>query len=155
MDSGRVALDTNVLWHGMLPSNDPIAPVCRELLRAVDDGKLEAYVSTLSMVELPKVVRPQLQIEKLVALTEELRSSRIVWVPLDEAIALKSRELGLERNLAPAYDAVVLATAVHVGAEALYTYDRDDFPVGKTIDGVHVQSPALPPHLAQQHLSLE
>lgn len=100
----------------MLPSDDPVAPVCREILRAVDDGELEAYASTLSIVELPKVIRPQLPIERLVVLTEQLRASRIVWVPLDEPIALKTREVGLERGLAPAYDAVILATAIHVGA---------------------------------------
>ena len=116
-----------MLWHGMLPSDDPVAPICRGLLRAVDDGELEAYASTLSMVELPKVIRPQLPVERLVALTEQLRASRIIWVPLDEAIALHAREVGLERGLAPAYDAVILATAIYVGASNLYTHDRDDF----------------------------
>lgn len=155
MASERVALDTNVLWHGMLPSDDPVAPICRGLLRAVDDGELEAYASTLSMVELPKAIRPQLPVERLVALTEQLRASRIIWVPVDEAIALRAREVGLERGLAPAYDAVILATAIDVGASHLYTHDRDDFPVDQTIDGVRVQAPVLPPHLAQQHFEIE
>lgn len=90
MASDRIVLDTNVLWHGMLPSDDPVAATCREILSAVDDGGLEAYASTRSIVELPKVIRPQLPIEKLVALTEQLRASRIIWVPVDETIALKA-----------------------------------------------------------------
>lgn len=151
----RIALDTNVLWHGMLPSDDPVAPVCREILTAVDDGTIEAYASTLSLVELPKVIQPALPLEKLVALTEQLRRSKIVWVPVDEEVALKAREVGLERGLAPAYDAVILATAIHVRASRLYTHDRDDFPVGQTIDGVKVQAPTLPPELAQQSFDVE
>lgn len=151
----RIALDTNVLWHGMLPSDDPIAPVCREILTAVDDGAIEAYASTLSLVELPKVIQPALPLEKLVALTEQLRRSKIVWVPVDEEVAMKAREVGLERGLAPAYDAVILATAIHVRASRLYTDDGDDFPVGQTIDGVKVQAPTLPPELAQQSFDVE
>lgn len=155
MASERISLDTNILWHGMLQSDDPVAPICREILGAVDDGDLEAYASTLSIVELPKVIRPKLPIEKLVALTEQLRASRIIWVPLDEAIALKAREVGLERGLAPAYDSVILATAIHVGASSLYTHDRDDFPVDQLVDGVRVQKPSVPSHLAQQHFEIE
>ena len=139
----------------MLPSDDPVAPVCREILAAVDDGYIEAYASALSLVELPKVIRPALPLEKLVALTEQLRASKIIWVPLDEAVAMTAREVGLERGLAPAFDAVILATAIHVRASRLYTHDRGDFPVGQTIDGVQVQSPTLPPELAQQSFDVE
>jgi predicted nucleic acid-binding protein len=92
----RVVFDTNVLWHGLLPSDDPIAPVCKRLLYAVDEGEIQAYSSTLSLVELPKVIVPRLPIERLVALTELLRDSAIVWVPLTEAIAMRARELSLE-----------------------------------------------------------
>ena len=155
MASERIALDTNVLWHGMLPSDDPVAPICREILLAVDDGDLEAYASALSIVELPKVIRPALPIERLVALTEQLRRSRIIWVPVDETIAIAAREVGLERGLPPSYDAVILATAIHVRASRLYTHDRDDFPVGQVIDGVHVQQPSLPPELAQQSFEVD
>lgn len=149
MAEHRIVFDTNVLWHGMLPSEDPIAPTCKRLIQGVDDGEIEAYSSTLSLVELPKVIEPPLPIEALIALTEALRDSAIVWVPLTKAIAMRARDLSLERELVPAYDAVILATAVEVRASSLYTYDQDDFPVGETVDGVDVSIPKLPPHLAQ------
>lgn len=89
----RLTFDTNVFWHGMLPSTDSVAPTCRRLLQAVDDGELNVPCSTLVLVELPKVLAPQYPIEELVALTENLRSSAVEWVPVTESIAIKAREL--------------------------------------------------------------
>lgn len=146
----RICFDTNVIWHGMLPSTSPIAPVCKRLMKAVDDGELDVWCSTMVLVELPKVLEPQLPVERIVALTESLRSSRIEWVPLTVSIAMKARELGLEHALAPAHDAAILATAVEVGASTLLTENREDFPVGQTVGGVHVAEPFLPGDLAQQ-----
>lgn len=149
----RLVFDTNVLWHALLPSQDPIAPTCERLMKAVDDGEIRAYCSALSLVELPKVIRPDLSIDQVVALTERLRASDII--PVTAEVALRAREVGLERELAPAYDAVILATAIEVRASALYTYDRDDFPVDQTIDGVRISTPVLPPDLAQTSLEVE
>jgi predicted nucleic acid-binding protein len=64
---------------------------------------------------------PPLPIERLVALTETLRDSAIVWVPLTEAIATRARELSLGRQLAPAYDGASLGTAIEIRAGSLYT----------------------------------
>lgn len=145
----RFTLDTNIFWHGMLPSTDPVAPTCRRLIQGVDDGDLDVWCSTLVLVELPKVLAPQYSIEQLVALTENLRSSAVQWVPVTEAIAVKARELSLERSIAPAYDAIMLSTAIEVGATTLMSDDREDFPVGETVDGVTVRAPFLPADLAQ------
>lgn len=90
--------------------------------------------------------------ETLVALTENLRSSAVNWVPVTESIAMKARELSLQRSIAPAYDAIMLATAIEVDATTLMTYDRDDFPVGRTVDGVMVRTPVLPAGLAQDEI---
>lgn len=139
----------------MLPSHDPVAETCRRLLRAVDEGEIRAYSSTLSLVELPKVITPQLPIERLVALTEELHKSRIIWVPLTESVAIRARGLSLERRLAPAYDAVILATAIEVRAQILHTHDRSDFPMNQTIDGVVVSGPSLPPRMAQGRFNVD
>ena len=155
MADQRLVFDTNVLWHALLSSHDPIAPTCERLMEAVDDGEIRAYCSALSLVELPKVIRPDLSIDQVVALTERLRASNIIWVPVTAEVALRAREVGLERELAPAYDAVILATAIEVRASALYTYDRDDFPVGRTIYGVQISTPVLPPDLAQTSLEVE
>lgn len=46
-------------------------------------------------------------------------------------------------------------TAIEVRASALYTYDRDDFPVGQTIDGVRISTPVVPPDLAQTSFDVE
>lgn len=97
----RLTFDTNVFWHGMLRSEDPIAPTCRRLVQAVDDGELEVLCSTLVLVELPKVLEPKYPIETLVALTENLLSSAVQWVPVTESIAMKARELSLERSISP------------------------------------------------------
>lgn len=148
----RVTFDTNVFWHGMLPSSDPVAPTCRRLVRAADDGDLDVWCSTLVLVELPKVLAPDYPIGTLVSLTENLRSSAVNWVPVTESIAMKARELSLERSIAPAYDAVMLATAIEVGATTLMTYDRDDLPVDQTIDEVMVRTPFLPAGLAQDEI---
>lgn len=151
----RFTFDTNVFWHGLLPTGDSIAPTCQRLLEAVDDGEIEAWCSTLVLIELPKVLTGQLPIERLVALTEALRDSRMHWVPLTESIAMRARELSLERGLAPAYDAAMLATATEVGATTLMTYDRDDLPIGETIDGVTVLEPHLPGALAQEQMDVD
>lgn len=74
----------------MLGSTDPVAPVCRRLVQAADDGELEVWCSTLVLVELPKVLAPQYPIEELVARTENLRSSAVERVPLTESISMKA-----------------------------------------------------------------
>lgn len=151
----RLSFDTNVFWHGSLPSDDPIAPICRRLLQAVDDDEIEAWCSTLVLIELPKVLSDQFPIERLVALTENLRDSRVHWVPLTESIAVRARELSLERAIAPPYDAAMLATAIEVGATNLMTYDRDDLPIGEVVEGVTVDLPFLPGPLAQGELDMD
>lgn len=151
----RLSFDTNVFWHGLLPSDDPIAPVCRRLLQAANDGQIEAWCSALVLIELPKVLSDQFSIDRLVALTENLRDSRVHWVPLTESIAIGARELSLERRIAPPYDAAVLATAIEVGATTLMTYDRDDLPIGEIVDGVKVEMPFLPGALAQGELDVD
>ena len=103
MADPRLVFDTNVLWHALLPSDDPVAPTCERLMEAVDDDEIRAYCSALSLVELPKVIRPDLPIDQVVALTERLRASSITWVPVTAEVALRAREVGLERGLAPAY----------------------------------------------------
>jgi predicted nucleic acid-binding protein len=154
-DGMRVAVDTNVLWHGLVPASDhPAAGTCRELLRAIDDGHLAAFASTLTLVELPKVARPPLPIERIVAITETLRASRIRWVQLDEVIAFQARDLALQNVISTAYDAVKLATAIAVGARYLFTTDSDDFPIGATVEGVKVSVPLLPGHVAQGEFEL-
>jgi predicted nucleic acid-binding protein len=152
---GRYVFDTNVLWHGLLPSDDPVSVTCRRLLEAVDDGEIQAFASTMSLVELPKVIAPPLPLERLVALTETLRHSRIIWIPVDEAIAFRARDIALQQQLAPAYDAVILATAIEIRASRLYTHDREDFPVGETVEGVAVTTPELPNHLAQERFDID
>lgn len=148
----RYVFDTNVLWHGLIPSDDKVAETCRRLLQATDDGEIHAYSSALTLVELPKVVRPELPIEKVVQLTDALRRSAITWVPLTDAIAMRARDLSLEQTITKAYDAVILATAIEIRAHTLYTHDRDDFPIGQTIDGVRVRAVELPPELRQGSL---
>jgi predicted nucleic acid-binding protein len=151
----RLSFDTNVFWHGSLPSDDPVAPVCRRLLQAVDEGEEEAWCSALVLIELPKVLAGQFPIERLVALTENLRYSSVHWVPLTESIAIRARELSLERGIAPPYDAAMIATAVEVGATTLMTYDRDDLPIGDVVEGVKIELPFLPGGLAQGELDMD
>lgn len=148
----RYVFDTNVLWHGLIPSDDTIGVTCRRLMQATDDGEIHAYASALSLVELPKVIRPELPIEKVVTLTDALRRSAITWVPLTDAIAMRARDLSLEQIITKAYDAVVLATAVEIRAHRLYTHDRDDFPIRQTIGDVRVRAVELPPELRQGSL---
>ena len=148
----RYVFDTNVLWHGLIPSGDAIGETCRRLMQAMDDGEIHAYASALTLVELPKVIRPELPIEQIVRLTDALRRSAITWVPLTDAIAMRARDLSLEQTIKKAYDAVILATALEIRAHTLYTHDRDDFPVGDVIDGVRVRPVELPPELRQGSL---
>ncbi|MFP5309112.1 MAG: PIN domain-containing protein [Actinomycetes bacterium] len=150
----RVSFDTNIIWHGLLPSTNAAAPVCRRLMAAVDDGEIEVWCSTLVLVELPKVLAPQMPIERIVALTETLRASPINWVPLTRRVALLAREIGLEDGLAPAYDATIIATAVEVGVTTLMSENSDDFPVGRSVRGVTISEPFLPGHLAQGRLDV-
>jgi predicted nucleic acid-binding protein len=119
-----VLIDTNVFLAARAP-REPGHRASLRLLDAVDDGRLEALVSVVTLAEL----RAGFSDAQLPALwtpfLSHLRASRSYSIePVDEAIALAAGQLRESTRLALP-DALVLATAKLRRAEVVATQDLE------------------------------
>ncbi|MCI4370195.1 MAG: PIN domain-containing protein [Thermoplasmata archaeon] len=124
MGAVRVVVDTNVFLTARAPRESGHA-ASRQLLDAVDDGRLEAMVSVITLAEL----RAGFTVAQVPALwtpfLSHLRASPFYSIePVDEAIALAAGEIrGSTRLALPA--ALILATARLRDATFVATQDLE------------------------------
>lgn len=146
----RAGIDTsvivNVLCSGTDRGDASRYPHSLRLLDAVDDGRVQAGLSTMVLVEtfatnaIRGTPEPRAEMAKR-------RSAAVKWatdgtfelVEVDRQVAELARELSWQYQLM-APDAIVLATSVDRGHEALFTWDSDLLKVG-THDDLHVVEP--------------
>ncbi|MCI4329149.1 MAG: PIN domain-containing protein [Thermoplasmata archaeon] len=124
MSGARVLVDTNVFLAARA-AREPGHAASRRLLDAVDDGRLEALVSVITLAEL----RAGFTVAKLPALwtpfLSHLRASHSYSVePVEEEIALAAGELRESTHLGLP-DALILATARLRGAKFVATLDLE------------------------------
>jgi len=122
----------------------------RSLLDDADDRKLEIVTSTFSIVEVAyapvektsTLLDPQIE-ASIAALWGSGSPVRVV--ELDALIAAQARQLVREglankRRIKPG-DAIHLATAMRLGADALHTYNLKDFKRWATPTGLTICNP--------------
>lgn len=66
----------------------------------------------------------------------------IHWVEVDLVIAREARRLSCAHRLRGA-DAIHLASAIRATCDALMTWNKKDFPIGQTVEGVEVRVPSV------------
>lgn len=123
MDVPRVVIDTNVFLSAR-DASEPGHAAARKLLETVDDGKVRAIVSVVTIAEL----RAGFEAAQVPALwtpfLSHLRASPSCTIePADEAIALTAGELRSDTGLRLP-DALILATALRRGADCVATEDQ-------------------------------
>jgi predicted nucleic acid-binding protein len=120
----RVLVDTNVFLAARA-SREPGHAASRRLLDAVDDGRLEALVSVITLAEL-RAGFTAAQIPAFwTPFLSHLRASHSYSIePVDEAIALAGGELRESTHLALP-DALILATAQLRNAKFVATQDLE------------------------------
>jgi predicted nucleic acid-binding protein len=118
-----VALDTAPLI-AFIAKEEPYLAVVRPLFQAIDQGKIRAVTSTVTLIEV--LVRPLR--EKNAELATQYkdiltRAKYLTTYSLDEPIALQAAELRASLNLRTP-DAIQVATAMIGGADTLITNDK-------------------------------
>jgi predicted nucleic acid-binding protein len=107
----------------------PFAKAARAVLAAIRDGKAQAVLSTLALLEVqvgPYRKGDQDLADRYFVLLQELVNCQ--WVPVSYRISDLAARLRAEHGLA-APDAIHLATALESGAEIFVTNDRGLPPV--------------------------
>lgn len=123
-DATRLMLDTSALiaFHN---DNELVHPLARHLLRRIETegGRLTGYYSVISAAEL--LVRPFRisQVDFTFILTFLTTFPNLVVLPMDLTVATQSATIRAVTNLRLP-DAVVVASALLAGCEAIITNDR-------------------------------
>lgn len=122
MNDGTVVIDTNVFLAARAPG-EPSYTASRTLLESVDDGKLRAVVSVITIAELRAGFTPAQLPALWTPFLSHLKASPFFSIePIGEAIALAAGALRSEAGLRLP-DALVLATALHRDADCVVTED--------------------------------
>jgi predicted nucleic acid-binding protein len=115
----------------------------QQIMDAADQGQIELYVSMFSYVEcLSQTPTPNPDIGTEARVRERLDSERMNKVEFSRAVALHARELHLTHQYKLG-DAIHIASALEAEVDVLFTFDKDDFPIGERVGGVWVDLPYL------------
>jgi predicted nucleic acid-binding protein len=122
-DGATVLIDTNPIIY--LFEGNPLASAFRSLFEAVDEGRIQAMVTPITVAEVlsgPLKSRK----EALAARYQRAITQNAGWSVrvIDADIAVLAARLRLRYSL-KLPDAIQLAAAVETGCYALVTHDRD------------------------------
>lgn len=127
-------------------SNEPAGnpEMAIQILTAAQTGAFTIHASVFLATEVIRAGKgkPPLDPAMDAKVDQYIQGGGIEWVELDLPLALKARQMARDHGLKPG-DAIHLATAVHVGCDRLLTWNTNDFPPGKTVDGVTFAEPYL------------
>lgn len=99
--------------------------ICNAIIEAAQKGEIRLMASYLTLAEVGRIP-DQYPSEAEDAIAEFFKSrSYIIEVAVDWFVCRIARDLMTRFNLG-CRDAIHLATAIHVKADALHTYDYDD-----------------------------
>jgi predicted nucleic acid-binding protein len=94
----------------------------KKLAEAIDEGKIEAIASVLSLTELVKILG-SIDIDDMRTTLRKLKSSSLRMIDVSSAIAEKAGELRLHYEI-PTADAIICSTGIVVSAKHVLTDDR-------------------------------
>lgn len=140
----RIYLDASVYLAVLKREADRI-DIAKTLLRDGKEQRFKIVASTMVYAEVCGAGRVRTPhdataVDALVSTFFE--NGPILWVEADLTVARTARRLARTYKL-PAIDAVHLASAIRASCEVLMTWDKTDFPIGATIDGVKLAEPYL------------
>jgi predicted nucleic acid-binding protein len=118
-----IALDTAPLI-AFIAKEEPYLELVRPLFQAIDQGKIRAVTSVVTLIEV--LVRPlrEKNVELAMRYREILtRAQHLTTYALDESMAFQAAELRASLNLRTP-DAIQIATALVGGADTLITNDK-------------------------------
>lgn len=138
----RVYLDADV-YLGLIKGEEGRVETARHLLKGGQDEHFSVVASTLLYAEVcghgdVRAARDWNTVDAKV--NAFLEHGFIQWVEVDLVVARKARELSREYGLR-GQDAIHLASAVRASCDVLMTWNKKDFPIGKTVHGVDVCEP--------------
>lgn len=143
-DYQRLYLDADV-YLALIKGEVGRVEVARALLRDGQDGRFEVYASTLLYAEVcghgevRAAANAQAVDERVSAFFEH---GFIRWVEVDLSIARDARQVSRGQRLRGA-DAIHLASAIRTSCDVLMSWNKNDFAVGTTVEGVELREPHL------------
>ncbi len=118
-----IVLDTTILAYA-LGSDHPLQAPCRRLIEAVTEGRLEASTTPEVVQEFVHVRTRRRGREDASRQGRDYASLLAPLLLVDEAALLLGLRLFEEHQELGAFDAVLAATAIAQGADALISADR-------------------------------
>ncbi len=118
-----IVLDTTILVYA-LGSDHPLQAPCRRLIEAVTEGRVEASTTTEVVQEFVHVRARRHGREDASRQGRDYASLLAPLLPVDEPALLLGLRLFEEHQELGAFDAVLAATAIAQGADALVSADR-------------------------------
>lgn len=139
-----VYFDSNVFIRYM--KRGPGWELIDRILRAAEANQFNLMISPLLLVEcLGQQPRPNYNTEDEARALALLDNPRLSLVEFNRSTALRARHLLLAGTVKGGVcDAVHLASAIEHEADVFLTFDTDDFPIGRRIEGVWVDEPFFP-----------
>lgn len=139
----KAVIDTSIFLRIM--AEEPGWELCTHLLEQIYTRRIHGFISAVQLTELYTPFKRAGDEEALTRLRAELAKLRLKVVPVDRRIAEQAAELRArirtpEGRWLPLADALILATALQIEAETLYTLDLDFYLVRE----VKVLAPDLP-----------
>jgi len=143
-DYKRLYLDADV-YLGLIKGEAGRLDIARGLLRGGQDKRFVVVASTLLYAEVcghgeVRAAVDQTAVDQKVSAFFE--HGFIQWVDVDLVVARDARRVSRAHRLRGA-DAIHLASAIRASCDALMTWDKKDFPIGQTVEGVDVREPFL------------
>jgi predicted nucleic acid-binding protein len=143
-DYHRVYLDADV-YLALIKGEAGRVETARSLLRDGQDKRFTVVASTLIYAEVcghGEVRAAQDAVAVDAKVSAFFEHGFIQWVEVDLVIAREARRLSRELRLRGA-DAIHLASAARASCQVLMTWNKNDFPIGRSIEGVEVREPFL------------
>lgn len=140
----RIYLDADI-YLALIKGEAGRVETARSLLRDGQEKRFTVVASTLIYAEVcghgeVRAAQDAVAVDQKVSAFFE--HGFIQWVEVDLVVAREARRLSREYRLRGA-DAIHLASAVRAGCQLLMTWNKNDFPIGQTVDGVDVREPFL------------
>jgi len=120
----KIGLDTNFFMAVFLQEDEKLDAAAR-VLEMIADGILTAIVSAITLVEIATLFCQKSEIERGQKAVELIASMQnTIFVDVTTEIAFRVARLKVSEKLSMA-DAIILAAAVELSADAFLTFDSD------------------------------
>ena len=140
----RIYLDADV-YLALIKGESGRVEIARTLLRGGQHGQFRVVASTLLYAEVcghgeVRAATDQAAVDQKISAFFE--HGFLEWVEVDLVVAREARRLSRSQRLRGA-DAIHLASAIRARCNSLMTWNKNDFPIGQTVEDVEVREPFL------------